>query len=148
MHEAIETLREFAQPATFCASSIWRTSPVDCPPDSGDFLNAVVAFEGRDGLTPEALLASLKALERAHGRAESYVRNAPRELDLDLLVFDDERRTTPEFTLPHPRATDRLFVLAPALEVAPALVWPVLGETVAVLHARLDTDENVERIVA
>ncbi len=71
-------------------SSLWRTSPVDCPPDSGDFINAVVAFEPRDGLTPEGLLAALKQLEREFGRAAAPVRNAPRELDLDLLVYGDE----------------------------------------------------------
>ena len=146
MREAMETLREFARPDSFRASSLWRTSPVDCPPGSGDFLNAVVGFDAREGLTPEALLAALKAIERAHGRPQVYERNAPRELDLDLLVYDDETRATEEFTLPHPRAADRLFVLAPAQEVAPRLVWPELGATVDVLLSRLTTDENVERL--
>lgn len=127
-------------------SSFWRTSPVDCPPDSGDFINAVIAFEAREGLTPEALLEGLKALEREFGRPQVYERNAPRALDLDLLVFDAEERHTATFELPHPRAANRLFVLAPALEVAPDLEWPTTGLTVQELIERLSTDGTDEQV--
>ena len=144
---SIECLRRFAA-ADVRASSLWRTSPVDCPPDSSDFVNAVVGFEPRTGLTPDALLAELKALEREFGRATPWVRNAPRELDLDLLVFGDERRDGAQFVLPHPRATTRRFVLAPAAEVAPQLQWPGTSTTVAELLARLDDGERVERMTA
>jgi 2-amino-4-hydroxy-6-hydroxymethyldihydropteridine diphosphokinase len=143
--DSIEGLRRFAA-GDIRASSLWRTSPVDCPPDSGDFVNAVVAFEPRSELTPDALLGELKALERACGRQAAWVRNAPRELDLDLLVFGDEHRNSPQFVLPHPRGTVRRFVLAPAAEVAPELRWPGTDATVAELLARLDDSERVERI--
>lgn len=142
---ALTCLESFAS-GPLLRSSLWRTSPVDCPPDSGDFLNAVAAFQPRHALTPEALLYRLKLLERRFGRTETPVRNAPRELDLDLLVFGHEQRRSSEFELPHPRATDRLFVLAPAAEVAPDLVWPGGAATVAQLLAQLQTDEQAQRI--
>ena len=147
VRDAIEWLRRFAT-GDVRASSLWRTSPVDCPPGSADFVNAVVAFEPRAGLTPDALLAELKTLERLYGRQAAWVRNAPRELDLDLLVFGDERRAALQFVLPHPRATARRFVLAPAAEIVPSLRWPGADATVAELLARLDDTEQVERMDA
>jgi 2-amino-4-hydroxy-6-hydroxymethyldihydropteridine diphosphokinase len=143
--DSIERLRVFAGGA-LRSSSLWRTSPVDCPPDSSDFVNAVVAFEPRSGLSPEILLAGLKQMEREFGRAAPTVRNAPRELDLDLLTYGDETRMTPQFLLPHPRATERRFVMAPAAEVAAEFRWPGTDATVAELLARIDDDETVERL--
>jgi len=142
---AMARLAAFAQGQVRC-SSLWRTSPVDCPPDSGDFINAAVAFEAREGLQPEELLGALKRLEASFGRAAPAVRNAPRELDLDLLLFDAETRDSVDFVLPHPRAVNRLFVLAPAAEVAPDAVWPGTGRTVAQLLARLASDETVVKL--
>ena len=143
--ESIERLRGFAN-GEFRSSSLWRTSPVDCPPDSGSFVNAVVVFEPRDNLTPEALLAVLKELEREYGRAATPVRNAPRELDLDLLAYGDETRMTPQFVLPHPRATERRFVMAPAAEIVADLRCRGTDVTVAELLGRIDDDETVERL--
>ena len=80
-------LAEFAE-GEVRRSSLWLTSPVDCPPDSADFINAAAAFEARASITPEWLLVELKALERIFGREEVLEKNAPRELDLDLLLFD------------------------------------------------------------
>ena len=140
---SMHVLEGFAQPGTFRRSRLWRTTPVDCPPGSNDFINAAVSFEARSGLTPEGLLDELKALEVVFGRGKNLVRNAPRELDLDLLVFDEQRRDTDTFTLPHPRAMDRLFVLAPVAEIAPGLRWPGIGMTVAELLNALETDEQV-----
>lgn len=142
MGEAMVRLAAFAA-AGYRTSSLWRTSPVDCPPGSGDFLNAVAAFEPKPELTPEGLLAALKALEREYGRDVNPVKNAPRELDLDLLVFADQRRDGPDFFLPHPRAAQRRFVLAPAAELVPDFVWPGTDQTVAVLLSELDSDETV-----
>ena len=143
--EAMARLAEFSA-GDVCCSSLWRTSPVDCPPGSSDYINAAAAFSAREGLTPEGLLRSLKAIEVEYGREETPVRNAPRELDLDLLLFDDQTRNTETFTLPHPRAVDRLFVLAPAEEVLPDAVWPGTGSSVRSLRAALITDEVVERL--
>lgn len=145
VREAMARLQEFAAGPVRC-SSLWRTSPVDCPPDSAEFINAAAAFVPRGGLTPEALLAGLKDLERAYGREFLPQRNAPRELDLDLLLFGDEQRDEPEFVLPHPRAVNRLFVLAPAAEVLPRAVWPGTGRTIGELLDGLKTEELVERL--
>lgn len=143
--------RAMARLAVFAAgelrlSSLWRTSPVDCPPGSADFINAAAAFAPGPGITPEGLLKSLKALEAEFGRGTPTVRNAPRELDLDLLLFDAQTRNDEDFTLPHPRAVDRLFVLAPAAEVLPEALWPGAGLTINQLLARLDSDEQVRRL--
>lgn len=142
---AIERLRCLAARG-FHASSLWRTSPVDCPPGSAEFINAVVALEVPGDCSPESLLRTLKAMEREFGREEVPVRNAPRALDLDLLVFGTERRDHAEFVLPHPRAVDRLFVLAPAAEVAPELVWPGVGRTVQALLEEFTGDDVAERL--
>jgi 2-amino-4-hydroxy-6-hydroxymethyldihydropteridine diphosphokinase len=144
---SIVALRRFAV-RDFRASSLWRTSPVDCPPDAADFINAAVGFEPHPELTPEALLAALKALEREFEPRDVGVRNAPRELDLDLLVFGAERRNTAAFTLPHPRAALRRFVLAPVAEIAPDLRWPDARASVAELLAGLHSGERVERLCA
>lgn len=140
---AMDQLVAFAH-GELCRSSLWRTTPVGCPPGSANFVNAVVAFEPRPGLIPEALLRELKALEKQYGRQPEPVRNAPRELDLDLLLFNDEQRDLPDLVLPHPRAVERLFVLAPAAEVVPDLVWPGHASTICALREELDTDERVE----
>lgn len=145
VREAMARLQTFAAGPVRC-SSLWRTSPVDCPPDSADFVNAAAAFVPRNGLTPEALLAGLKDLERIYGRESSELRNAPRELDLDLLLFGDQQRDEPGFVLPHPRAVNRLFVLAPAAEVLPHAVWPGAGRRIGELLDLLQTDEQVERL--
>lgn len=144
VEQAIDALHQFAVPGTLRRSQLWRTSPVDCPPDAGDFINAAVAFEACAGLTPETLLHSLKALEREYGRGQKVVRNAPRELDLDLLVFNDEQRQGDDLVLPHPRATQRLFVLAPLAEVAADLCWPGGKLTINELLVQLETDELVD----
>lgn len=145
VRSAMDRLRAFAHGETRC-SDLWRTSPVDCPPGSADFINAAVSFRHGLGLTPESLLSGLKALEAEYGRTTSRVRNAPRELDLDLLLFDGETRDTADFVLPHPRAVDRLFVLAPAAQVAADALWPGTGRTISELLTELDSDERVERL--
>ncbi|MEJ2087586.1 MAG: 2-amino-4-hydroxy-6-hydroxymethyldihydropteridine diphosphokinase, partial [Gammaproteobacteria bacterium] len=81
-----------------------------------------------------------------YGREAAPVRNAPRELDLDLLLFDDQTRDSADFTLPHPRAVNRLFVLAPAAEVLPDAIWPGTDQSIAELLAALETDERVMRL--
>jgi 2-amino-4-hydroxy-6-hydroxymethyldihydropteridine diphosphokinase len=145
--EAMDRLECFAA-GPLRRSSLWRTSPVDCPPGAGDFVNAAVAFEARAGLLPEDLLAALKSIEREYGQRNPSLRNAPRELDLDLLLFDDERRDTAEFCLPHPRAVQRRFVLAPAAEVLPDAIWPGTGTAIRALLDDLRTDERVTRLEA
>src|SRR5690242_15525642 len=105
-------------------SSLWETDPVDCPPGSPKFINAVVGLVPRSGETPETLLRKLQNLEQEFGRKPRQVLNEPRPLDLDLIAFGQEVRTSPELTLPHPRAAQRLFVLGPLAEIARDFVLP------------------------
>jgi len=119
-------------------ASRWiRTRPVNCPPGSRDFLNGAVAIRPYPGETPESLLAKLQALEVEFGRTPKTVMNEARPLDLDLIAFGAERRDTPKLTLPHPRAAEREFVLAPLAEIAPDLTLPGINETVVQLLERV-----------
>ena len=117
-------LRLEALPDTRVAalSSAWRSAPVDA--GGPDFLNAVAALD--TALAPLDLLDALQAIEQAHGRERPY-RNAPRTLDLDLLLYGDLTLDTPRLTLPHPRLGDRAFVLRPLLEIAPELAHLAVG---------------------
>jgi 2-amino-4-hydroxy-6-hydroxymethyldihydropteridine diphosphokinase len=127
-------------------SSLWQSTPVDCPPGSPPFVNAAVAFEPVAGETPESLLAKLQALEKEFGRRPKQVLNEPRPLDLDLIAFGSEVRSSPQLTLPHPRAHLRRFVLEPLSEIAPDLVLPGQTKSVRQLLAELRTDEVVRRL--
>ena len=129
----------------FRASSLWRTSPVDCPPGSGDFVNAV-ALLVVDSTDSEALLKDLKAMERRYGRDAVPIRNAPRELDLDLLLFGDDERQSDRLTLPHPRANARRFVMVPAAEVAPDWIWPGTDRSISAISESLVTGERLVRV--
>jgi 2-amino-4-hydroxy-6-hydroxymethyldihydropteridine diphosphokinase len=127
-------------------SSLWQTSPVNCPPDSPKFVNAVVGLIPKKNETPESLLKKLRELEKEFGRAPKMVLNEPRPLDLDLIAFENEIRNSPELILPHPRAHLRKFVLQPLGEIAPELILPGQRKTVAKLLAEFPADETVTRI--
>ncbi|MFI5119254.1 MAG: 2-amino-4-hydroxy-6-hydroxymethyldihydropteridine diphosphokinase [Thermoanaerobaculia bacterium] len=126
-------------------SLLYRTSPVGGPSDQPDYLNAVIV--GRTSLTAEALLTLLRKSEISAGRKPGGPQNAPRPLDLDLLLYGDERITTRRLTVPHPRMTSRLFVLVPLADVAPRRVVPGTGKTVArfLMEARRRSKESVRR---
>lgn len=127
-------------------SSLWKSSPVDCPPDSPEFINAVVEMTVRGDETPESFLSNLQNLEKQLGRSPKKIVNEARVIDLDLIAFGDEVRCSEELTLPHPRAHARKFVLAPLAELAPALVLPGQKKSVRELLLELRTDEVVERV--
>jgi 2-amino-4-hydroxy-6-hydroxymethyldihydropteridine diphosphokinase len=145
LREAMQRLDRLAALPSRC-SSLWQSSPVDCPPGSPPFVNAAVAFEPAAGETPESLLAKLQALEKEFGRRPKQVLNEPRPLDLDLIAFGSEIRSTPRLTLPHPRAHLRRFVLEPLNEIAPDLVLPGQTKPIRQLLAELGTDEVVRRL--
>jgi 2-amino-4-hydroxy-6-hydroxymethyldihydropteridine diphosphokinase len=145
IQEAMNWL-EGSSSAPLRRSSLWRTSPVDCPPNSLPFINAVVELTVPATESPEPFLEKLRELEREFGRAPKKVLNEPRSLDLDLIAFGNEVCKSPELTLPHPRAHARRFVLQPLSEIAPELVLPGQGKTVAELLAELPADETVTRI--
>lgn len=104
-------------------SSLYRTAPIGYD-NQPDFINAVARV--RTTLAPQALLDQLLNIERTHGRIREFL-NAPRTLDLDVLLYDDERISTDTLNIPHPRAHLRAFVLLPLLEVSPELVIPGIG---------------------
>lgn len=97
------------------ASSLYRTAPVGYL-DQPDFVNAVAEFETT--LTPPQLLETLLAVEECFGRVRTF-RNAPRVLDLDLLLVEGFTSDTETLTLPHPRMHERAFVMVPLAEIAP-----------------------------
>lgn len=143
--EAMVRLQDFsARP--ILKSSLWRTSPVDCPPGSPMFVNAVAGLAPRKKGTPELLMEKLQSLQKEFGRQPKKVLNEPRPLDLDLIAFGTETRNSPELTLPHPRAHLRRFVLQPLNEIAPDLVLPGQTKTIAQLLAELSSDEVLGRI--
>ena len=120
-------------------SGLYRSAPVDAP--GPDYLNAVVWL--RTTLSPHALLAQLQRIEQAHGRVRGAP-NAPRTLDLDLLLHGATRLESPGLTLPHPRLHRRAFVLAPLAEIAPQLDLPGLGGLPMLLAGV--ADQSIERI--
>ena len=145
LRRAMERLTEFStQP--LLKSSLWQTSPVDCPPGSPSFVNAVVGLTPRASETPESLLEKLQQLEKEFGRKPKLVLNEPRRLDLDLISFGAETRATAALNLPHPRAGERRFVLQPLAEIAPDLVLPGQKKTVQQLLNGLDSPEILLRI--
>jgi 2-amino-4-hydroxy-6-hydroxymethyldihydropteridine diphosphokinase len=113
-----------ALPATrlVARSSYYESAPLDAP--GGDYLNAVARL--RTSLAPLALLRALQAVEARHGRERPFA-NAPRTLDLDLLLYGDIALQTEQLTLPHPRLHERAFVLMPLAEIAPELLLPSYG---------------------
>jgi 2-amino-4-hydroxy-6-hydroxymethyldihydropteridine diphosphokinase len=107
-------------------SSLYASAPVGYV-DQPDFINAVAQVETT--LAPRALLAALLDIEHRHGRERSF-RNAPRTLDLDLLLYGKAHFHEDGLTLPHPRMSKRGFVLFPLLEIAPDTVIPGRGHAV------------------
>ena len=145
IRDAMKRLRSLGGRA-FRQSSLWQSTPVDCPPGSPPFINAALAFESVIGETPESLLAKLQALEKEFGRQAKAAHNEPRTLDLDLIAFGAEVRSTPQLTLPHPRAHLRRFVLEPLNEIAPDLLLPGQARSIRQLLANLRTGEVVRRL--
>ena len=127
-------------------SSLWQSTPVDCPPGSPLFVNAVVGFLPRADETPERLLDKLQSLEQEFGRRPKAVLNEPRPLDLDLISFRKEMRDSERLTLPHPRVHLRRFVLQPLSEIAADLVLPGQVLSVRELLATLDFSERLLRL--
>ncbi len=121
--------------APAAVSAIYETEPVDCPPGSAPFLNAVMEIQ--TSLNPAALLEHLRAAEIELGRAPQAERHAPRPLDLDILYAGDLRIESPALVTPHPRMTTRRFVLQPLSDIRPELVLPGQTRTIATLLAAL-----------
>ena len=142
---AMERLQELSE-RPLLRSSLWQTAPLDCPPGSPVFANAVVGLTPRAGETPESLLTKLQALEKEFGRRPKKVLNEARPLDLDLIAFAGEVRHGDFLVLPHPRAHERRFVLQPLAEISPNLILPGQRRTAAELLEMLPAGESVEKL--
>jgi 2-amino-4-hydroxy-6-hydroxymethyldihydropteridine diphosphokinase len=140
LNDAIDALVALRGSVFLAMSSLYRTAPVGLKRQP-DFINAVVAVKTH--LTPGQLLEELFALEARFGRERS-VRNAPRTLDLDLLLHGDTVQDEPGLTLPHPRMHERAFVLAPLLEIAPDIDIPGRGRAAELLSRC--ADQRIHRL--
>ena len=126
-------------------SSLYRTPPWGDVKDQPRFLNAVVS--GKTSFNPLELLAGIQALERDLGRRPSEIRWGPRAIDIDILLFGREMLNLPDLIIPHPRLTERAFVLVPLLEIAPDLTDPATGRCLSDALEMLAEDlRAVERL--
>jgi 2-amino-4-hydroxy-6-hydroxymethyldihydropteridine diphosphokinase len=114
---ALQSINNVAKTKLVKQSSLYQSVPVGYA-NQADFINAVAEISTR--LSPEALLDALLDIEREAGRERPFA-NAPRVLDLDLLLYDDVTMHTKKLTLPHPRMSERAFVLLPLAEISPNL---------------------------
>jgi 2-amino-4-hydroxy-6-hydroxymethyldihydropteridine diphosphokinase len=115
-------------------SAIYETAPWGFE-DQQDFLNMVIEAESELG--PPALLKKIKDVEKRVGRQATF-RNGPREIDIDILLYDDSQYAQGNLTIPHPRLPERAFILAPLAEIAPDLIIPGQEKSVAKLIENLD----------
>ncbi|WP_435770419.1 2-amino-4-hydroxy-6-hydroxymethyldihydropteridine diphosphokinase [Nocardioides sp. SYSU DS0651] len=123
-------------------SPVYESEPLDCPPDAKKFLNAVVLADTT--MSAHRLLDRALAIEDAFDRMRSEVKNAPRTLDVDIIVVGDRRSDTDVLQLPHPRAHERAFVLQPWFDLEPDAEFPGLGP-VSELLAKAGADALVRR---
>ncbi|MBI3285107.1 MAG: 2-amino-4-hydroxy-6-hydroxymethyldihydropteridine diphosphokinase [Burkholderiales bacterium] len=130
VEQAILRLAALPQTRLCARSSLYGSAPVDAGGD--DYVNAVALLE--TALDASALLHELQQIELAFGRARPY-RNAPRTLDLDLLLYGEQQIASAELSVPHPRLSERAFVLLPLLELAPQLQIPGKGAAQAFVAA-------------
>lgn len=129
----------------FLCSRIYETEPLDCPPGSPLFLNAVIEIACT--LPPLDLLASLQGIEQKLGRPRDHALHAPRTIDLDILYYDNLHFTLPELTLPHPRISERAFVLCPLADICPDRILPGWKKSIAD-HLAEFSSESLPQAVA
>jgi 3-oxoacyl-[acyl-carrier protein] reductase len=143
LHQAVARLRGVHGVSILRVSAYYETAPVGGPPGSGAYLNAVA--EADTTLPPEDLLRALLEIEESFGRVRT-VPNAPRTLDLDLILYGDLVRHGPDPVVPHPRMHERRFVLQPLADLAPDLIHPVIKKTVRELLDGLPPDPDPPRL--
>ncbi len=137
---ALNELNDLPKTRVTGRSGFYRSAPLDHA-DQPDFLNAVAELDTE--LLPQALFDQLQEIEKRHGRERPFP-NAPRTLDLDLLLYGEQVLATPTLTLPHPRMRERAFVLQPLLELDPAISVPGSGSAKALLLAC--SSQRIEKI--
>jgi 2-amino-4-hydroxy-6-hydroxymethyldihydropteridine diphosphokinase len=134
LRRAFADLDKLPDTCVVAGSSLYRSAPIGLL-DQPDFVNAVAKIETT--LTPQALLQALLHIEHQHGR-ERTIRNAPRTLDMDVLLYDDVQLNEPSLTIPHPQMHLRAFVLRPLLEITPDVVIPGVGSAQSSLQSCLN----------
>lgn len=122
VQQAILQLAQLPDTRLTAQSSLFRTAPIDA--DGDDYINAVARIETQ--LPAQQLLQALQAIERAFGRERPYA-NAPRTLDLDILLYGRQKIISDALIVPHPRLTQRAFALIPLLQIDPLIAIPGLG---------------------
>jgi len=140
LKQARDMLRALVDPEShYLQAPIYQSEPVDCTDNSPDFYNTVVELDytGR----PYELLAKTQGIEFHLGRESVYERNSPRVIDIDILYFGDEVMQEEILSIPHPRLTDRLFVLHPLTDIRPNLILPGDEATIAEHLKHIDTAE-------
>jgi 3-oxoacyl-[acyl-carrier protein] reductase len=135
LNRAILLLREIPDTRVVSVADAVETKPVDCPDGSQDFLNSAALLSTE--LSVRELFKQLQQIEQRLGRQRS-ARNAPRTIDLDVLLFGDTVLNDPDLVLPHPRMLDRTFVLQPAVQVAGEMAHPVAHVTLRQALAALN----------
>ncbi|MCW2759950.1 MAG: folK [Marmoricola sp.] len=125
---AVNSLADTPEVWVTDVSPVYETEPVEAPEGSRDFLTAIVLMDTT--LSARTLLERALAIESAYGRERDGVANAPRTLDVDLIVLGDRRADEDDLVLPHPRAGERAFVLVPWLDVEPDAEIPGVGAIV------------------
>lgn len=126
------------------SSAVYETEPVGCEKGAAKFLNAVIEF-GYAGNAPD-LLHQLAGIEKLWGRPGAHQKNVSRTIDLDLLYFGELEIDTVDLQLPHPRITEREFVLRPLADIRPDLILPKQSESVGVLLLRFTDATAVVRL--
>ncbi|WP_028449805.1 2-amino-4-hydroxy-6-hydroxymethyldihydropteridine diphosphokinase [Chitinibacter tainanensis] len=134
LRQAMAAIAQLPHTQLLAGSSLYASAPVGYA-DQPDFINAVCAVQTE--LAPTALLAALLQIEQQLGRERSF-KNAPRTLDLDVVLYDALQLDTPELQIPHPRMHQRAFVLLPLLEIAPEVEIPGLGPAAALIGQVID----------
>jgi 2-amino-4-hydroxy-6-hydroxymethyldihydropteridine diphosphokinase len=134
---ALKTLEQTPGITIKAKSSWYKTAPIGGP-SQPDYLNGAAILQVQ--LSPQQLLKTLLEIEQEFGRVRQE-RWGPRTLDLDVLLFDDLIIETPDLQIPHPRMTERAFVLVPLAEIAPDWIEPVTGEPISQLAQKLDSSE-------
>jgi 2-amino-4-hydroxy-6-hydroxymethyldihydropteridine diphosphokinase len=141
VHAGVAALAALPHTRLVAASSLYRTAPLGFTAQA-DFVNAAALLES--ALAPRALLDHLHAIEAAAGRERRF-KDAPRTLDLDLLLYGDATIDEPGLALPHPRLHERAFALAPLVELDPDCVIPGRGPARELL-ARIAPDQRIEKL--
>ena len=132
----------FADPDSLKSGGLYETDPVGCPPDSPSFLNSAIQI--RIDTEPDELLETAREIEIRLGRTRPSVTNAPRIIDIDLLLADDIVFENADLSLPHPQMHERAFVLCPLADINPELTIPGRGTVAGCLQS---TDTSGVRLV-